>query len=63
MTDPPPITQVGTTVLIQGEALPLMYRATLALIARRHRDGGRIAAVGTTGSGSLVTGLSVHRPR
>ena len=39
MTDPPPITQVGTTVLIQGEALPLMYRATLALIARRHRDG------------------------
>ena len=26
-------------VLIQGEALPLLYRACLALIARRSRDG------------------------
>ena len=39
MTDPPPITQTGTTVLIQGAALALMYRATLTLIACRHRDG------------------------
>jgi hypothetical protein len=34
-----PITQTGTSVQIQGDALPLMYRATLALIARRQRDG------------------------
>jgi hypothetical protein len=39
MTDPPPITQIGTTVLIQGDALPLMYRAVLALAARHNRDG------------------------
>ena len=36
--DPAPATtQVGATVLIQGEALPLLYRACLALIARRSR--------------------------
>ena len=29
----------GGAVLIQGDALPLLYRATLALIARRSRDG------------------------
>ena len=42
MTDPahpPPITPVGGGVLVQGEALPLLYRATLALAARHHRDG------------------------
>jgi hypothetical protein len=37
MTDAAPITQIGTTVVIQGDAVPLMYQATLALIA--HRDG------------------------
>ena len=26
-------------VLIQGDALPVLYRATLALVARRSRDG------------------------
>jgi excisionase family DNA binding protein len=39
MTDPPPITQDGDTVLIRGAALPMAYRATLALILREHRDG------------------------
>ena len=39
MTDEPPITQIGASVVISGPALPLLYRATLALIARRHRDG------------------------
>jgi hypothetical protein len=40
MTDhPPPVVQRGSAVLIRGAALPLMYRATLALIARRSRDG------------------------
>ena len=37
--DAAPITQIGTTVLIQGAALPVLYRACLALIARRSRDG------------------------
>jgi hypothetical protein len=36
---PPPITQIGTTVLIQGDALPVLYRCVLAGIARHHRDG------------------------
>jgi uncharacterized protein YjbI with pentapeptide repeats len=36
---PPPITQRDDGVLIRGDALPLMYRACLALVARRHRDG------------------------
>jgi hypothetical protein len=35
--DAEPITQVGTTVVIQGAAV--MYRSCLALIARRSRDG------------------------
>ena len=39
MTDPPPITQRDGAVLIAGDALPLMHRACLALVARRHRDG------------------------
>ena len=39
MTDPSPITQHDGTVLIRGAALPLLYRATLALIQRRNRDG------------------------
>ena len=39
MTDPPPVQQIAAGVLIQGEALPLMYRAAIALIARQHRDG------------------------
>jgi hypothetical protein len=34
MTDhPPPVVQRGSAVLIRGAALPLMYRATLVLIA------------------------------
>ena len=37
--DAAPITQIGTTVLIQRAALPLLYRATLALIARRSLTG------------------------
>ena len=37
--DAAPITHTGTTVVLSGDALPLMYRAVLALIARRHRDG------------------------
>jgi hypothetical protein len=45
MTDPPPITQRDDGVLITGEALPLLYWAVLALIARRHRDGLATAAV------------------
>ena len=37
---PPPITQVGGGVLIQGEqTLAALYRSVLALIQRRHRDG------------------------
>ena len=40
MTDhPPPVVQRGSAVLIRGAALPLMYRATLALTARRSHDG------------------------
>ena len=38
MTDPP-IRQRDGTVLVQGDALPLLYRATLALAARHRRDG------------------------
>ncbi len=38
VTDPP-IQQHGAVVTIQGEALPLLYRAVLALAARHHRDG------------------------
>ena len=34
-----PITQLDGAVTVQGEALPLLYRATLALVARHHRDG------------------------
>ena|ERR1700752_809244 len=34
-----PITQVGITVLVQGAALPVLFRACLALIARCSRDG------------------------
>ena len=41
MTDDaaPPIIQRDGVVLISGAALPLMYRACLALVQRRHRDG------------------------
>ena len=40
MTDhPPPVLQRGCCVVIQGAALPLMYRSVLALIQRRHHDG------------------------
>ena len=39
MTDPAPITQDGTTVVIRGEALPLLYRAVFALTLHQHRDG------------------------
>lgn len=39
MTDPAPITPCDGGVLIRGAALPMMYRAVLALIARRSRDG------------------------
>ena len=38
MTEPP-IQQHGDTVTIRGAALPLMYRAVLALAARHNRDG------------------------
>ena len=38
MTDPP-ITQTGDSVTIRGAALPLLYRATLALAVRHNRDG------------------------
>lgn len=31
--------QTADGVLLRGDALPLMYRACLALIARRSRDG------------------------
>ena len=39
MTEAAPITGDGATVLIQGAALPALYRACLELIARRSRDG------------------------
>ena len=39
MTDPPPIMQDGGAVLIRGAALPMAYRAVLALAARHNRDG------------------------
>ena len=39
MTDPPPLTQVDGAVIISGDALPLLYRATLALAVHHHRDG------------------------
>ena len=39
MTDRAQITQDGASVVVSGAALPLLYRATLALIARRSRDG------------------------
>jgi hypothetical protein len=35
----PPITQDGGVVIVRGEALRVLYRATLALAARHHRDG------------------------
>jgi hypothetical protein len=38
--DPPAVLQVDGDVLIQGAwAVGVMYRATLALVARRHLDG------------------------
>ena len=40
--DSPSVSQISQrddAVLIRGAALPLMYRAVLALIARRSRDG------------------------
>jgi hypothetical protein len=38
--DPPPIQSRGDgAVLITGEAVGMLYRATLALAARHHRDG------------------------
>ena len=39
MTDPPPITQHDGVVIVSGDALGLLYRATLALAARHRRDG------------------------
>ncbi len=40
MTTPePPVAQRDFAVLIQGAALPLLYRAVLTLAARHHRDG------------------------
>ena len=39
MTDPPPITQHDGVVTVQGEALPMMYRAVIALAVHHHRDG------------------------
>jgi excisionase family DNA binding protein len=39
MTDPPPITRHGDTVTMRGEAARLLYRATLALLARHRLDG------------------------
>ena len=38
MTDTAPITRHDAGVLIRGDGLPLLYRACLALIARRHRS-------------------------
>ena len=35
----PPLVVCDGGVLIQGDALPVLYRATLALVARRSRDG------------------------
>ena len=50
MTDPPPITQCDAAVVIRTPAmLAAAYRATLAGIARRRRDGlptGDLAALG-----------------
>jgi hypothetical protein len=40
----PPVSQISQhdgAVVIRGAALPLMYRATLALVAKRSRDGLR----------------------
>ncbi len=45
MTDPPPITQDGATVVVRGPGLPLLYRATLALIQRAPGRAGGFAAV------------------
>jgi hypothetical protein len=39
MTDQPPVQQDGATITITGDALPLAYRAVLALAARHRRDG------------------------
>jgi hypothetical protein len=39
MATSPPITQVGRTVVITRQALPLMHRACLALVLRWHRNG------------------------
>ena len=39
ITDPPPITQHDGVVTVQGDALPLLYRGVIALVARYHRDG------------------------
>jgi hypothetical protein len=42
-SDPPPITERDGAVLIQGvQALALMYRATLALIASRRHQFRRV---------------------
>ena len=35
----PLITQRDGVVVISGDAVPLLYRATIALAARHHRDG------------------------
>jgi hypothetical protein len=39
MTDQVPVRQDGATITITGAALPLLYRATLALAARHRRWG------------------------
>jgi excisionase family DNA binding protein len=41
MTDPgpPPIVADHDIVIIRGDALPLLYRATIALMLRHRRDG------------------------
>jgi hypothetical protein len=37
--NPPCVIQHGASVTITGDALPLLYRAVIALVARHHRDG------------------------
>ena len=67
MTDhPPPVVQRGSAVLIRGAALPLMYRATLVLIALGWSSCGdslRCRARCALDRPYIVRSVSVSTPR
>lgn len=57
---PAPITQCDDGVLIQGAALPLLYRATVALIARRSRGRPGCVTAAAAGPHRALSGVHVR---